>query len=115
MDFGWRAGSSDVKKSLVEKYGLISKVRLVGVITPDDIPGWLSKCDIGILPNRRDIFLEFASPNKLSELIVMGKAVIVSRLKAIRHYFSEDALIYFEPNNPRRFPREADGACLSRW
>jgi glycosyltransferase involved in cell wall biosynthesis len=24
----------------------------------------------------------------------------MSRLKAIRHYFSEDALAYFEPNNP---------------
>jgi len=24
-----------------------------------------------------------------------------TRLKAIRHYFSEDALAYFEPNNPK--------------
>jgi glycosyltransferase involved in cell wall biosynthesis len=30
----------------------------------------------------------------------MGKAVLVSRLKAIRHHFGEDALAYFDPDNP---------------
>jgi glycosyltransferase involved in cell wall biosynthesis len=52
------------------------------------------------VPIRRDVFLDFAFPNKLSEYIVLGKSVIVSRLKTIRRYFSEDALAYFEPNNP---------------
>jgi glycosyltransferase involved in cell wall biosynthesis len=86
--------------ALVEQYALTAKVRLVGNVMPADIPGWLSECDIGILPIRRDVFLDFACPNKLPEFIVMGKAVIVARLKGIRHYFSEDALTYFESNNP---------------
>ncbi len=30
----------------------------------------------------------------------MGKAVIASRLRTIRYYFSEDALAFFEPHNP---------------
>ena len=105
--------------ALVDQYALAAKVRLMGNIMPGDIPGWLSECDIGILPNRKDIFLDFASPNKLSEFIVMGKAVIVSRLKAIRHYFSENALIYFEPNNPLDLAKQMvcvyrDGALRSR-
>jgi glycosyltransferase involved in cell wall biosynthesis len=50
---------------------------------------------------RRDAFLDFAFPNKLPEFIITGKPVLMSRLKAIRHYFSEDALAYFEPNNPK--------------
>jgi glycosyltransferase involved in cell wall biosynthesis len=86
-------------ESLAREQGLASKVRLFGVISPSDIPAWLSKCDVGILPIRRDVFLEFASPNKLAEYIIMGKAVVISRLKAIRHYFSEDALAYFEANS----------------
>ena len=53
-----------------------------------------------MLATRRDIFLEFSFSNKLSEYIIMGKAILSSRLKAIRHYFSEEALAYFEPNNP---------------
>jgi glycosyltransferase involved in cell wall biosynthesis len=85
---------------LAQKHGLGSKVKVHGQIPMAQIPTWVSQCDIGILPTRRDVFLDFAYPNKLSEYIVMGKSVIVSRLKSIRHYFSEEALAYFEPNNP---------------
>jgi glycosyltransferase involved in cell wall biosynthesis len=86
-------------KSLAQVNNLASKVKLVGFVMPDEIPAWLKRCDVGILPIRRDVFLEFASPNKLSEYIVMNKAVVISDLKAVRHYFSDDALAYFEPNN----------------
>jgi len=96
----------DRLKNLVQERGLNSKVRLVGEVPPADIPDWLSKCDVGILPNRGDVFLQFACPGKLSEFIVMGKAVIVSRLKAIQRYFSEDALVYFEPGNPEDLAKQ---------
>src|SRR5205807_6454160 len=65
-----------------------------------DIPVWLSRCDIGVLPIRHDVFLDFAFPNKLPEYIIAGKPVVVSRLKAIGHYFTPCALAYFEPNSP---------------
>ena len=99
----WILGSGpekDALAELAEERGLTSKVRLIGQVAPTEIPAWLSQCDVGILPIRRDVFLDFAFPNKLPEFIIMGKTVIISRLKAIRHYFSEDALAYFEPNNP---------------
>jgi glycosyltransferase involved in cell wall biosynthesis len=87
-------------KDLVKKRGLASKIKIVGAVLPSEIPAWLEQCDAGILPIRSDIFLEFASPNKLGEYIVMGKAVIVSRLRAIQYYFTDNALAYVEPNNP---------------
>jgi glycosyltransferase involved in cell wall biosynthesis len=90
----------DSLKSLTRQRGLASKVRLVGSVLPTEVSAWLDKCDIGVLPMRRDVFLDFAYPNKLSEYIIMGKAVIIPRLKAIRHYFSEQALAYCEPNTP---------------
>ncbi|HTR39635.1 MAG TPA: glycosyltransferase family 4 protein [Bryobacteraceae bacterium] len=99
----WILGSGpekDALSNLAQERGVASKVRLVGQVESAEIPSWLSECDVGVLPIRRDIFLDFAFPNKLPEFIVMGKTVIVSRLKAIRHYFSEDALAYFEPDNP---------------
>ena len=67
---------------------------------------------MGILPFRRDIFLDFAFPNKLPEFIVMGKVVAMSRLNAIRHYFSEEALAYFEPNSPSDLAKQM--VCLYR-
>jgi glycosyltransferase involved in cell wall biosynthesis len=99
----WILGSGPEKGSLealAQRLGIASKVRFIGQVLPTDIPAWLDKCDVGILPIRRDIFLEYASPNKLPEYIIMGKAVAISRLKAIRLYFSDNALAYFEPNDP---------------
>ena len=90
----------DALTSLAQERGLSAKVRLVGQVAPTEIPAWLSQCDAGILPIRRNVFLDFAFPNKLPEFIIAGKMVLVSRLKTIRHYFSEDALAYFEPNSP---------------
>jgi len=81
------------------KLGLESKVRFVGLVLPQQIPHWLKKCDIGVLPTRQDIFLDLSFSSKLSEYIIMRKAIISSRLKTIRHYFSEEALAYFEPHN----------------
>ena len=99
----WILGDGPEKgrlESLAQRRGVASKVRLVGLVAPSEIPAWLNKCDIGILPMRRDIFLDFAFPNKLSEYIVTGKSVVISRLKAIRHYFSNEALAYFDPEDP---------------
>jgi glycosyltransferase involved in cell wall biosynthesis len=86
--------------SLAQERGLNSKVKLVGQVPSADIPAWLNKCKVGILPIRHDVFLDFAFPNKLPEFIIMGMPVLMSRLRTIRHYFSEEALSYFEPNNP---------------
>lgn len=105
----WILGGGPEKnslKALACKHGLESKVKFLGTVLPQEIPAWLSRCDIGVLATRRDVFLDFSFSNKLSEYIIMGKAVISSRLKAIRHYFSEDALAFFEPNDPRRLSEQ---------
>ena len=85
---------------LAAQRGLATKVKMIGQVPSADIPGWLDKADVGILPIRQDVFLDFAFPNKLPEFVIAGKAVIISRLKGIRHYFSENALAFFEPNDP---------------
>jgi len=110
----WILGSGTEKEALnrlAEERGISSCVRLVGQVPPTEIPAWLSQCDAGILPIRRDVFLDFAFPNKLPEFIIAGKTVLVSRLKAIRHYFSEDALAYFEPDDPADLARQMVRIC----
>jgi len=98
----WILGSGPEQGPLSElasRHGVGAKVKLIGQVPSSEIPGWLSQCDAGILPFRRDVFLDFAFPNKLPEFVVMGKPVLISRLKAIRHYFGEESLAYFEPNS----------------
>lgn len=98
----WILGSGPEAKplaSLAEQHGLTSKVKLMGRVASSEIPKFLAQSTVGLLPIRRDVFLDFAFPNKLPECIIAGKAVIVSRLKTIKHYFSEDALAFFEPHD----------------
>jgi len=99
----WILGSGPEEKALAElvrERGLSEMVKLPGRVPFAEIPQWLDKCAVGVLPIRRDVFLDFAFPNKLPEFIVTGKPVLMSRLKGIRYYFSEDALAYFEPEDP---------------
>jgi glycosyltransferase involved in cell wall biosynthesis len=99
----WILGSGPEASALAELTalrGLGSKVRLVGQVAANEVPSWLQRCDVGLLPIRRDVFLDFAFPNKLPEFIISGKPVIVSRLRAIGHYFSDAGLAFFEPNDP---------------
>jgi glycosyltransferase involved in cell wall biosynthesis len=98
----WILGSGPQRNALIElakQRGIFSKVTFPGQVLATEIPQWLDRCTVGILPIRRDVFLDFAFPNKLPEFVITGRAVIVSRLNAIRSYFSDDALAYFEPNS----------------
>lgn len=99
----WILGGGTEKKSLEElaaKLGLSQRVKFIGNVLPQEVPQWLKRCDVGVLATRRDVFLDFSFSNKISEYIIMGKAVVASRLKAIRHYYSEEAFAFFEPNDP---------------
>jgi glycosyltransferase involved in cell wall biosynthesis len=105
----WILGDGPEKDSLqrlVQTKGLATKVKLLGSVPPADVRTWLDKCDVGVLPMRRDVFLDFSFPNKLSEYIIVGKCVIVPRLNTIRHYFGEEALAYFEPNSHADLARQ---------
>jgi len=99
----WILGNGPEKASLEclsKKLGLDGTVKFIGNVLPQEVPQWLKRCDVGVLATRRDIFLEFSFSNKLSEYIIMGKPVISSRLRTIRHYFDDEALAFFEPDNP---------------
>jgi len=105
----WIIGLGAERASLegvAQRCGVSSKVRLIPPVLPTELPAWLEKCDAAILPMRPGIYVDFAFPNKLSEYIVMGKAVVVSRLKAIQHCFSEEALAYCDPDSPADLARQ---------
>ena len=93
-------------RELAKLRGVSQKVRLLGRVPWEEVPKWLAQCDLGVLAIRRDVFLEFASPNKLPEYIIMGKPVVISRLRAVQRYFSESSLAYFEPGEVADLARQ---------
>jgi glycosyltransferase involved in cell wall biosynthesis len=99
----WILGGGTEQAALearAKELGVADGVRFVGSVMPDEIPFWVKMSDVGVLATRQDVFLDFSFSNKLSEYIIMDKAVIVSRLRTIAHYFSDDAVLFFEPNDP---------------
>ena len=105
----WLVGGGPERPKLASAaatLGIGPKVRFIPMVLPEEIPNWLKQCDVGILPTRSDVFLDLSFSNKLSEYIIVGKPVIASRLKSIRHYFSEEAIAFFEPNTPDDLARQ---------
>jgi glycosyltransferase involved in cell wall biosynthesis len=93
-----RGPQKDELQALAAHLGLAARVKFLGNVRPDEISSWLAYADIGVLATRRDPFLDLSFSNKLSEYIIMGKAVLCSNLRSIRSYFSDNALLYFEAN-----------------
>lgn len=91
---------------LAQERGVDTAVRFLASVPPSEVAAVVSQCDAGVLPMRRDVFLEYAFPNKLSEYIVLNKPVMIARLGAIQHYFSDAALAYFEPGDAADLARQ---------
>ena len=86
-------------RRLCEELRLRDRVKFVGTVLPSEIKQWLRQCNVGVLATRQDVFLDYSFSNKLSEYVIVGKPVIASRLRTIRHYFGDDALAYFTPED----------------
>ena len=55
--------------------------------------------DLGIVPNGRNIATELMLPVKMLECIALGIPVVAPRLKTISHYFTEEMVFFFEPDD----------------
>jgi len=89
-----------------------------------ELPERLHHMDVGLVGNRRTTAGDLMLPVKLMEYISLGIPAIVPRLRTIEHYFSEDMVTFFEPedvqsltdsilhlySNPARRQRQANNA-----
>jgi glycosyltransferase involved in cell wall biosynthesis len=75
-------------------------VRFSGKSIPfEELVGLLRTMDLGLVPNRRNAATELMLPIKLLECVALGVPVVVPRLKAIEHYFTNGMVTYFEAEN----------------
>lgn len=85
----------DLGKSL----GLGDKVHFPGIVPVDKLVPILGGMDLGIIPNSRNIATELMLPVKMLECVALGIPVAAPRLKTISHYFTEDMVFFFEPDD----------------
>jgi glycosyltransferase involved in cell wall biosynthesis len=65
----------------------------------EELPGRLGAMDLGVVGNRTNVATDLMLPVKLLEYVSLGIPAVVPRLRTIDHYFSEDMVSYFEPED----------------
>jgi len=65
----------------------------------EELPARLDVMDIGVLGNRRTVAGELMLPVKMLEYVALGIPVVAPRLRTISHYFADDMVSYYEPDD----------------
>ena len=76
--------------------GLDNNVDYLGVRNIEEIVKAIEDCDLGIIPNHRNIFTEINTPTRIFEYLALAKPVIAPKTKGIQDYFGDKDLIFFE-------------------
>ena len=76
--------------------GLQDSICYLGVRNLDQIVEAINGCDLGIIPNHRNIFTEINTPTRIFEYLALGKPVIAPKAPGIQDYFGERDLLFFE-------------------
>jgi glycosyltransferase involved in cell wall biosynthesis len=87
-------------RTLVKELGVEQKVFFKPEGFPlQELPHHLRAKQVGVVGNRRDVATGLMLPVKLMEYVSLGIPVVVPRLKTIEHYFSDDMVAYYVPED----------------
>jgi len=90
----------------VRERRLEKNVDYLGVQNLNGIVDAINACDLGIIPNQKNIFTEINTPTRIFEYLALGKPVIAPRTKAIQDYFADHELTFFELGNASDLARQ---------
>lgn len=85
--------------SLAEAQGVTDAVKLIGSVPYDEVPGYLSVADAGVLPFPDVEWWKMSSPLKLLEYLAMEKPVILTDIAAHRAVLGEAACAFYISDN----------------
>lgn len=86
-------------KDLSRRLGVENKVVFRGRVPLEGLIPILEGMDLGMVPNGRNAATELMLPVKMLECVALGIPVVAPRLKTIEHYFTEDMVFYFQPDD----------------
>jgi glycosyltransferase involved in cell wall biosynthesis len=90
--------------------GLDRNVDYLGVRNLKEIIEAIEGCDLGIIPNHRNIFTEINTPTRIFEYLALAKPVIAPKTRGIQDYFGDNDLIFFELGNADDLARKIEFA-----
>ena len=90
---------------LAEDLRVADRVEFLGLVPNGQIPALLSDAAAGISPQRGGVFGSLVFSMKVAEYVALALPVICSGIATMRHYFSDDELLFFEPENAEDLAR----------
>jgi len=85
---------------LAEALNLAEYVEISPTLLPaTELPPLLQQADVGIVPNRSNIFTDGLLPTKLMEYVALGTPVIAARTPTITTYFNDQMVQFFTPDD----------------
>jgi len=93
--------------------GLDGSVDYLGVRNVKEIVDAIENCDLGIIPNHRNIFTEINTPTRIFEYLALAKPVIAPKTRGIQDYFGDDDLIFFELGDADDLARKIEFAFFN--
>jgi glycosyltransferase involved in cell wall biosynthesis len=79
--------------------GVADRVVFRDWVPNNQVPALLSGATAGISPQRGGVFGSLVFSMKVAEYVALGLPVICSGIATMRHYFSDDELLFFEPED----------------
>jgi glycosyltransferase involved in cell wall biosynthesis len=70
-----------------------------GMVAPEQLAEAIDWADVGVVPNRRNVFTDGILPTKLLELVATGTPAVVAHTTGVSHYFSGEMVRFFEPGD----------------
>jgi glycosyltransferase involved in cell wall biosynthesis len=99
----------EVMKSAQQR-GLDRNVDYLGPCNVNEIVEAIEDCDLGIIPNHRNIFTEINTPTRIFEYLALAKPVIAPKTRGIQDYFGDRDLIFFELGDADDLARQIEFA-----
>ncbi len=90
------------------KKGMHEAVRYLGPKRLEEIVQAIGECDVGVIPNQRNIFTEINTPTRIFEYLALGKPVVAPRAPGIQDYFNQESLLFFELGNSEDLARNIE-------
>jgi len=105
---GERTSFFDDVMDSAKRRGIDALVHHLGMKNRSEIVEVIDKCDLGIIPNHRNLFTEINTPTRIFEYLSLGKPVIAPKAAGILDYFGDGDLIFFELGNPDDLARKIE-------
>jgi glycosyltransferase involved in cell wall biosynthesis len=111
----------------VERLSRMKNVSFLGMKPPSQLPGYLKRFDVGIIPHKVDSFTVCQNPVKLYEYLAAGLPIVSTDLPELEPYrdfvlfadtpeaFSDALKRAREGNSPVRIPARQQVAMQNRW